>query len=660
MLDKPRPKSTLRPAPVTTGSARIGYLGCPETDSRAAKAPNSSYHSPRFLMALERVMFHRQFVLIAGDNKCIATVDSLDAARRAIADGRAASAGGRLSRCLLAADIDAELPEIGDACAEPMTAWCERHRLPYLLRDSGRPGGRHFIALVTHRGVPVEEWAQLCRDASERWNGVVTDRTGQVLRLLTARHRLGAAAPVIACTITPRAVRDAQQLFGTREPGTSKRGSKPKSGTKTHRRSADTAAGDRSAEEFGVACAAALRGYTGRAAWNEITTYAPDGHAAERGQTWFRRYMWLEAVTIAAAEQGLSEEAAWDLAQQACPAACRRRGRGWWRGLWDRAIAEAATPRPRRYHLASEEKAATPAADIVKEIAATRRGLADAIEAECADLDPRRRRSTATALYHLASAIVTRDGSMSIRDLAERSRLDPSTVQAVLRTAAERGLLVITGSYHGGSKSCQSYGIGSAAADYVAAAMINSPHTSCSTPRPPHGRADPARLAACFAAARKLWARHSDTLATLAPGERLAASEHPAAKLLRSLWYQQKWWQSLTGQEQEARRARRRAYLGGLHPSERSAWFDWLDRRAEIVAAADRIATHTADPGDMDTALTAPLAIHRGMHARDHLRYGYRHRRRSPGRDRRDSQHPRIAIQHDRNIFPTEKDRVDD
>jgi|GEM_PF-1261587 len=658
MLYEPRPKGTAHPAPETTGSPCVGYPRLPGTDSRAAKAPISPHHSSKFLLALERVMYQRQFVLIDQDNSCLGTVDSLDAARRAIADGTAASAGGRTSRCLLVADIDAEVPEVGDACAEPMVAWCDRHGLPYLLRDSGRSGGRHFIALVTHRAVPVDEWAQLCRDMSDRWNGVVSDRTGMVLRLLTAQHRLGFPAPVIACTITPRAVQDAlQSLSSTRRPKMAGR-SEPKAGTQSgYRRDDHQRADDRSANEYGLTCAMVRHGFTRVAAWEEIAQLA--GHAAERGAAWFHRYYWLPATTVVSAERGLSEDAAWALAQQACPAICRRHGRRWWRGLWDRAVAEARTPRPRRYHLPGDEKYTALAPGIPEEVAAVRRGLAEAVEVECADLDPRRRRSARAAFHHLAMAIVQRDGSMSIRHLAERSRLDPSTVQAVLRTATERGLLVITRSYSGGSRSCQAYGIGLAAKVYVAAARtIASPHTSCSTPPPPYGAADPARLAATFAAARKRWALHADALAVLAPGERLANSQHPTAKLLRSLWFQQTWWQSLTSQEQEKRRCQRRAYLGRLHLSERSAWFDWLHRRAEIVAARDRIATHTADPGDEYTVHTAPLTVHRGLHDRSGIR---RHRARHGAVQSRRGAHPRpLAIGHGHNNFRTEERAMSD
>ncbi|MBU3063218.1 winged helix-turn-helix domain-containing protein [Nocardia sp. NEAU-G5] len=576
-------------------------------------------------------MYLPQFVLIDEDNKCIATVDSLAAARRAVAEGSAASAGGRISRCLLVADIDAELPEIGDACAEPMIAWCERHRLPYLVRDSGRAGGRHVIALITHRAVPVDEWGQLCLDVSDRWGGVVSDRTGMVLRLLTAPHRLGFRAPVIACTITPRAVQDAlQQPSGTHRPKKAGRG-KLRASTRF----------DRSASEFGVTCAMVRRGFARQAAWSELVRLA--GHAAERGERWFHRYYWLPAVTGVAAERGLTDDAAWELAQRACPAVCRRRGRRWWQGLWDRAVAEAATPRPRRYRSPGQAMCTPATPGIAEEVAVVRRGLAEAVQVEYADLDPRRRRSARTLLWHLAVAIVKREGSISIRDLAERSQLDPSTVQAVLRTATERGLLVIARPYSGGPRSCQAYGIGSAARVYVAAARkIVSPHTSCSTPAP-HGAANLARLAVSFASARKRWAQRNDVLAVLAPGERLADSRHPAARLLRSLWYQQKWWQSLTSLEKEARRRQRRAYLGGLHRSARSAWFDWLDRRSDIVAARDRIATHAADPVDVVAVLAAPpVTVHRGLHGFPHADCSTvrgRYPRYDPMRDRRAIHH---------------------
>lgn len=553
-------------------------------------------------------MYRKQFILIDADNDG-RKVASLDEARAALKAGVAPSAGGRLVEGTLAADIDANDPLIGDACAEALTAWCDRHNLPYLLRESGRPGGRHVIA-ISDRSAPPGEWAKLCRELARQYGVVVQDRTGMVMRLLTAPHRIGLPSPIIACTITPAIVMDNPR----RRRRMNKSDSPPVKGGSGRSSERATADGDssRSAQEYGWACAMARSGWSARQAWDYMAGI--DGKSAALGEIWFRRYVWLPAVTTVAAEQGLTEDAAWELAQRACRSV-RSRGRDFWRYWWHRAQADALTERPRRYRLpddAGTSEAGLPP-EIASELATVRAGLRAAIDTELATADPRRRRSVHAAVYALAYAIVTRGGSMSTRTIAEQALLDLTTVRAALATAVDKTVLAVTHRYSGGSRDCNAYDVGPAAAAHISAARADSSLTRCTTPTPT-GTASLLRLRATHARARKLWALRNDALAVLAPGERLATSQHPAAKLLRSLWHQRKWWASLTPDEQRARRDARRHLLGSMHRSERSAWLDWLARRELIVHAVDRIATGNPEFDDPHTIRTAPLlTLHRGM-----------------------------------------------
>ncbi|MEV4124210.1 hypothetical protein [Nocardia sp. NPDC049707] len=528
---------------------------------------------------------------------------TLDAARAALTDGSAASVAGRLVEGLLAADIDAEDPLVGDACAEALLAWCDKHRLPYMLRDSGRPGGRHIVAVITDHAVPHREWAKLCRRLYRLYRVVVDDRTGKVLRLLTAPHRVGLASPVIACTITAGAVMDAIARHIGKSAATTRRA----------RRAARTSVvGDssRSALEYGHACALARRGATAAQAWTDISASA--GKASQLGKDWFHRYLWLPAVTTVAAENGLNEDTAWELAQQACPSV-RARGRDFWRYWWLRAQTEATIDRPRRYRIGddpdADEAALTP--EVAAELDAHRRGLRAAVD-ELTGIDPRRRHSLHAAVHAVAYAIVTRNGSIATRSISERARLARSTTLAALRTAVSRAVLTVTHHYAGGATDCDAYGLGPAALDLVSAARVVSQTTRCTTPAP-HGSASLTSLQSTHRKARRLWSLRNDALASLAPGERLATSRSPASKLLRSLWFQRTWWTSLSPEQQAQRRTQRQALLRTLPETTRTAWFTWLSHREDITAAAVRLSAGDPATSDAQILLTAPLTIHRGM-----------------------------------------------
>lgn len=587
---------------------RVGDHELPTTEFSQVTAWFELSRAERFrrLSALDRVLFRRQFVLIAADNSSPARVDTLDEARSALADGIAASAGGRLVDGALAADIDAEDPLVGDACAEALIAWCARNDLPWLLRESGRTGGRHVIAIVTDHAAPVKEWTRLCRNLSRRFKTTVDDRTGKVLRLLTAPHRIGLPAPVLSCNIAPADVVDRHPL---RRKAMVSRGRS----TSTRATAAPACADNsRSAKEFGIACAMVRQGRTGSEVYAELVSLG--GKVAAKPHRWFVRYVLLSALTTVAAEQGLTESAAWDMAQRDCAAECRRQGRTWWRGLWRRAQAAAEVDRPRRFRVGEPEPEERQSGAEPGDIAVLAQGLRDAVDGELHHLDPRRRRSVAIALSALCPALLEREGSMSVRDIALRGRIYPRTASVALQTAVNHGLLTVTSPYAGGAADCHAYGIGPAAASYISAARQASKHTSCSTPAPT-GTADLSRLRRLTTAERRKWSLRCDVLAVLATGERLATSQHHAAKALRSLWFQRQWWTSLTPEQKVERIAARKRVLGKMHRQERRCWFNWLDQRAEIVRAADAIQRNPQAGRDAaaKVLLHAPLTLHRGM-----------------------------------------------
>lgn len=585
-------------------SAELPFL----VSAGVSDTPAPRFRHRAYLAALDAALYVGRYVLLAADNTSPRRVVTRAEALAALAAEECASVAGRLAEGLLGADIDVTDAVVGDACAEALVAWCVRHGLPYVVRESGRAGGRHVIAVVTDAKVPVRQWARLCRRLSRLYDTSVQDRTGQHLRLLSAPHRIGLPAPVIACTATPAAVLDAVAITSKARADRKIRGGR----RRPLKLRTGVVDGSRSAREFGVSCALARADYSAAQAWTVVAGLG--GKAAELGQRWWRRYMWLSAVTVVAAERGLSEPAAWDLARTACAAVCLARGRDWWReSKWEPALAEARTDRPRRHHI---DDTATDSADLAPEIRAEidalRAGFEAAVAARLGGLHPQRLRSARAVLAALARAVVTRSGSVSSRCLSLWSLLDRKTVGRALATVIEAGIVTTTHAYQGGAADCAAYGIGPAAIEYVAAAQDQVSPTRGTTP-PPTGRARPSRLRTEYRRDRAAWSARCDVLASLAPGERLADSQHPMAKALRSLHHQRTWWRSLTEAEQAARQEQRRRQLRAMDSTERSDWFRWLARREHINNSADRILTWRAAADDPETVLSAPLTLHRGM-----------------------------------------------
>lgn len=581
--------------------------------------PSTGY-SPAQLDALERRAFTAPFVLVTADNSGAGTVTDRAEARRLAAERPdVVTLAGTLTPQCWAVDIDpadtGADPEAGEAAGEELAAWCDGHGLPWLLRASGRPGGRHLIARVPAE--LVRELRALCRRLAAQHGPACTPR--RTLRLLTAPHRAGLDAPVLAGTLRASDLpqRAAEPTAGSVPAGRAAR---------RRRRPADAeAAGDRSAREFGDAIVRARAGWGPGRAWNAANT--PGSKAAERGELWWRRYVWAVAVTVVAAEDGLSEPEAWSRFQHASPARARQLGLEAWREVyWQPAVAEAQRERSRRRHLkrrpAGQPAPLRPPEELTAEQAEAAL-LADALraaaaeEAELAGLRPQFAHSAAAAAHALAEVIVTRGGSISTREWAERARLDPKTLRKARDLLAERGVIYRARSYAEGANDTDAWLPGPATTPFIEQRRETSPtrwYTPTAQPAP-LGHASPERLRRTHATDRQLWSLRCElSTVTESSGETFAESQHPAAKTLRSLWHQRRWWTSLTPAQQEERRRQRRAVLGALHRSERAAWFDWLGRRSVIAAAADR-AAGSDQPSDADVTLLerAPRTIHLGM-----------------------------------------------
>lgn len=579
-----------------------------------------SGYSPGKLDALERRAFTAPFVLVTPDNTGAGTATERAEARRLAAERpEVATLAGTLVPQCWAVDVDpadtGADAEAGEAAGEELAAWCDGHGLPWLLRASGRPGGRHLIARV-----PAEllgELRTVCRRISAQHGPACTPR--RTLRLLTAPHRAGLEAPVLAGTLTAADLpqRTAEPAAASVPAGRAAR---------RRRRSAQAeAAGDRSAHEFGAALARVRAGWGPARAWHAANE--PGSKAAARGELWWRRYVWAVAVTVVAAEDGLSEPHAWSRFQQASPARARQLGLEAWRETyWQPAVAEAGRERPRRRRLERGRDAeVTPLhapgeptgeqAEAARLAGALRAAAAEA--AEQAGLRPQFAHSVAATVHALAEVITTREGSISTRAWAERARLDPKTLRKARDFAAEHGVLARTRTYAGGANDTDAWQPGPATTallERLERTNETSPtrwYTPTAHPAP-LGTANPQRLRRSHAHDRQVWTLRCELAA--ATSESFASSQHPAARALRSLWHQRRWWASLTAEQQDARRRERRAILGALHRSARTAWFDWLARREAYVAAAVRAAS-ADEPTAADVALLerAPRTLHLGM-----------------------------------------------
>ncbi|MFE6861837.1 hypothetical protein [Nocardia sp. NPDC057668] len=557
--------------------------------------------SPTAVAALEAELFRGPWVLIAADNTSPARARNLSAARADLAAGTARSIAGRVRPGILVADIDPPpgYALVGDACAESLVKWCVDQGLPYLVRESGRPGGRHVLTAARTRR-HRRQWRQLCARLSRQYAIDVDDRTGKTLRLLSSPHRQGLPCPILSCTLTPADITAIPHAARDWDRGVSGR-------TRFRGASSGQGArdGSRSAREYGKACALVRAGYRAADAWHIVAVAG--SKALTRGRRWWQRYEWMPAVTTVAAEQGRTESEAWALARTACPPGYARIRREWWLVLWERAVVEATTSRPRRLHVGDVH--VDLARDSAREIDVLRTELATAGNAVLPTLPirPQRRASVTRVLFHLAEVLVKRNGSISVRDLAERTLMDAKTVRAALAVCVRAGLLVVVHRYSGGAKDTAAYGVGPEVT--AGHGDHQTSPTSCSTP----GRASLPRLRAQHAADRHRWALRCDALAQLLPGERLATSNGRSAKLLRSLHHQRRWVRALDAAQLETRRALRRRLLHGIDATVRSAWLNWLGFRKRLVQSVDRLQSDNCRDEDLYVIGLADDTVHRGL-----------------------------------------------
>jgi hypothetical protein len=562
---------------------------------------------------LDHVLFTAPFVLINAANVGELTVETIGEAWRLLGEQpQLITIAGTLVPGWWGIDIDpADThadPEAGEAVATDLAKWAADLGLLYLIRASGRPGGRHVILRCPD--VLLAELHQLVRRSAQHHRvGVRGVDVRRTLRLLSAPHRLGLPCPVLETTVGPS---DFPAMQQDHQPATT-----PKSqDQRRKRRSAKTIDGvDRSRAEFGEACARVRAGWSATRAWK--TANQPGSKAREQGEINYRRWVWIKAVTTVAAEHSLTQAQAWQQAQLASRARSRELGQDQWRLLyWEPALVEAQTDRPRRLRTDSTdaEDQTSPETETT-EINIIRAGLRAAAEQqpELQSRRPQFGRSMAAALDALATALVRRDGSIDTRTWAEQARLDRKTLLRVRNAALTCGILYLAGTYAGGTEDCDKYGIGPTAQPFIDTARETS--TTRYTPAPPtYGSANPHRMRQRHTAERRLWSLHLAISAiTNFTGETYADCQHPIAKVLRSLHAQRRRWQSLTPNQQEARRQARRVVLRTLSPPKRRAWFDWLAQRELIVAAATRITLGTTRQGDHDMLSHAPLTLHRGL-----------------------------------------------
>ncbi|WP_234012064.1 hypothetical protein [Nocardia cyriacigeorgica] len=607
MLKESRVEDTARPKSGSTETAECVENSPSSNPSGGPPGPPSQLK----LRELDRVLYSGPYVLIDADNHSPRRTRSLDRAYAAIDTGEVATAGGTLRPGNVGADID-PLPEhavLGDAVAEVLVGWLHDQGISYLARESGRPGGRHVVGVGASPD-QMEEWNRLCADTAQAFGVPVDDRSGGVLRLLAAPHRKGYAAPVLGGTLTLNAPTVTTRPSRVRSARPARRRTSPSS------RPAPTGPDtSRSAREYGQVCAMIRRGCTPAEAWR--VQNRPGSKASERGEHRWRRFVWLDAHTTVCAEERLTPEQAWQRVSAASPAVCRKIGRRAWQRLWERAVDQAGVQRPRRRRL-------PPASDPLKKstgednarIAAVAAGLKAALDATDLGVRRQRRRNCEILLLNLAPILVRREGSISVRDIALRAGIDVKTFRACRDLLIAHGLLVTAHHYAGGASDSHAYAMGPAARPHVEDAVSKiSPTCPKDTPLPPtpSGRANRTLLRTRFRRERHHWRTRCAALDDLPPGASLASSSSPAVKAYRSLRYQQRWWRSLSCDEQEARRTARRATLETLTPSARSAWFNWLDRRNSLMAVVDRAAAGTFTPTDRSVLAAAPRTVHTGL-----------------------------------------------
>jgi hypothetical protein len=612
----------------------------------------------RIAAALDEQIWQHPYVVITTSNEAAidpatgraAVADDLDAAR-VLAEGLddAASIAGNLRPELVGLDVDPAgdgAHWIGERVANQLATWCDQRDLPWWVRESGRPGGRHVI-IKADVAQQRDLRARVRQLAAEHRCAI---RICRALRLLTAPHRLGLPSPSVAGTLRPH-------HLPPREPAPARTGGKGRDRRKRRAErlaarfaeapatTADLATGEGehrgvpgmlatpdgidsspSAATFGRACWSVRAGASKAAAWATALAAPELAQVTERGQDDWSAFVYLPAATTVAAEKGLDEAEAWAEAQAAHWRRCRELGRDGWRvQLWEPALAAAATDRPRRYtdpDAASDQaKRRVPRAEqeelaLAAEVAVLRFGLRAAAE-RWAGQHGRRPQvlTTMTALLDaVAEAIVHDHGRIGQRRLAEMAGIGDATLYRRLKEALAARLLYRVATYRDDAQPCDSYGVGPAAQALVQGGRETGGR-SCTPPRAPTtGTADPAKAQARHQAQRRAWrsTRPVTSSSTEAIEKIYPDRDHPVSALVRSRMRQVSWWASLTETERTARRAARRALLDDLPADDRASWLEWLARRELIDASIRHLLDGTDAPIDHAIVAAAPMTVHHG------------------------------------------------
>lgn len=465
-------------------------------DSKLLRNPMPSTFSPS---KLDKALFGAPFIVIDAHNATYAiTHDLAEAASLVNAGGAARAIVGTLIAPMIAVDIDptdtGEDPEAGETVADQLTLWAESYGVPWLRRDSGRPGHVHLVIKVP--GCLRDELQVVVRMLALRQNVSATVRS--TLRLTSSPHRNGLFSPIRAGTLVA--------ADGSRRPP-----SRPRGAARTTRRR-PSAGRSRSEGEYGHALALARAGHTSTHAWSFANLAGTK--ARDIGESAWRRWFWAPATTVAAAENGLTEQQAWSLFHDASPVQAAHVGRdGWRRSRWLPALREAAEARPRRRRLGTHRgdgRRWEPVGHELRKVQASlqavldnRLGLASQGKMRPHTIGGVRVNSLRAALAALAHAIVTTRGSISVRDWAERAHLDPKTIRRARDVALDLKIVERVHNYAGGTADCDAFSLVVDSRD-----DSNTTATSPTLYTPRLGQADAHRLKNQHQSDRLVWARH--------------------------------------------------------------------------------------------------------------------------------------------------------
>jgi hypothetical protein len=591
---------------------------CPDASLFRGAAPDQGA-----IHVLDEALFGPPFVLIDAQGRCVRTARSITEAHELLESrSRVAAIVGTLVNGVWAVDVDPTDnggdAVLGEAAAELVVAWATQHCLRWWVRESGRPGGRHVIIEVPD--AQLDALRQRVVQLAETLTVPMSVR--KPLRLLGSPHRLGLPAPNIGGTLIADYQHSPTAAVGERRAGQpgKKSAQQPDEDRDTRTVIAcGSGQGDTSPSgvEYGRSMFCARSGYTAAQAWRD----AVDCQVTRRGgyDEWLR-FIWSKAITVVAAESGLSEEQAWVRVERETPQRASELGRDRWRSkVWQPALAEATIDRPRRYtdpRTPGNPDGGGQTAARQDEIAILREGLRTAAEQL---LSKQRRRPqvhhTMAALMDTLALAIAHDGRISLRRMAEESLLADSTVELRCREALQAGLITKVATYRADCQPCDLYAIGPVAQPYIQAIRETRGslvHPQCS-PRTT-GAADPSLLRAAHATDRRsylspaLTPAQGDTLSALSPDHR----QHFSC-VIRSRAKQLQWWRNLSDDQKVQRRRLCRSKLDRMSSDDRQKWLDWLTRRDLVDQSINRILAGVARTGDRELIESAPMTLYHGQ-----------------------------------------------